>query len=264
MEKAIAWLLYGAKVKWITDNETGKKFHFMINFITLTLPTVQAHEDGEITNKCLGNFLDVCKKNVGLSNYIWRAEAQGNGNIHYHLVTDKFIGHKEIRKWWNNSLQLLGYIDAYEAKWKHRNPNSIDVHSVKHVNRLSSYLSKYMSKERSFACIGELRLIAGEQVEVLYGSHLYRSEAANKKTGKVIGHILGGRIRAITSRLWMPSRSLSKMNNLKICETEFEFQSIAELVEKSSSHVYQGEFVRSHYGDFKEICKRFLTQAEKN
>lgn len=260
LEKAIAWLLYYAKVKYVTDHETGKKFHFKINFITLTLPATQVHSDPEITNRCLGNFLEVCKKEVNLTNYIWRAEAQANGNIHYHLVTDCFIHYNNIRKWWNQSVELLGYVSAFEFKWKHRNPKTEDVHSVKHVNRLSSYLSKYMAKERAFACIGELRLIKGEPVEVLYGSQMYRSESANKKTGKVIGHILGGRIRLITSRLWMCSRSISRMKNIKIGEDEFIFSDLSSIINRTEKKVYQGEYVRSLYGDFTKVVDWYLEQ----
>jgi len=263
IEKCIAWIIYGAKVKHVTDHETGKRFSFKINFITLTLPAIQVHSDSDITNKCLGNMFDVMKKRAGLNNYIWRAEAQANGNIHFHIITDTFMHYNDLRKWWNQSLDILGYIDAFQLKWRHRNPNSIDVHSVKHVSRLSSYLSKYMAKEKSFACIGELRLIDGKQVEVLYGSKIYRAENAGKKTGKVIGHVLGGRIRQITSRLWMPSRELGKKANLKVAADEEVFQAIDEMIWHSNKHTYRGEFVTSHYGDFSHVID-WLTEYSHN
>lgn len=258
LECALQWLLYYAKPKRVSCSELQKSFTFKINFCTLTLPAAQVHSDTEITSRCLSNFFDVWKKQGGLGEYIWRAEAQANGNIHYHIVTDTYIHYNTLRRWWNQSVELLGYVSAFELKFHHRNPNSTDIHSVKHVNKLSSYLAKYMTKERAFVCIGELRLIKGEQVEVLYGSKLYRSEPANKKTGKVIGHVLGGRVRLITSKLWSCSRGLSKMKALKISGSEYRFAAVSDLISQVDSKVYQSDFVRSYYGDFSAVVGKVL------
>lgn len=261
LEKALAWLIYYSKPKRITDQSTGKKFTFNINFITLTLSAKQGHSDQEITKVCLGSMLDKLRKQVGLNNYIWRAEAQANGNIHFHLVTDTFVHYNDLRKWWNQSQELLGYVSAFARKHHHFNPNSVDVHSVKHIKRISSYLSKYMSKERAFACIGELRQIKGETVEVLYGSQQYRNEAANKKEGKVIGHVLGGRIRLIESKLWACSQQLSKCGNIKVDQTDHNFMAISDLIDTCDYKQYNGEFVTSMYGDFKKVVDVLLKSA---
>lgn len=253
LECALAWMLYEAKPKWTVSPKSGKKFQFKINFITLTLPAQQVHSDQEITNRCLGNVLDILKKKHSLVNYIWRAEAQSNGNIHFHLTTDVWIHYNDLRRYWNQSLELLGYVSSFEFKHKHRNPNSVDVHSVKHVKRLSSYLSKYMAKNRAFSCIGELRLIEGKLVEVLYGTDLYRSENADKKKGKVVGHILGGRIRPITSRLWYCSRSLSAKKNFKVSGDEYFFSDVESVIKQCEFRSYEGKFVTSLYGDFSPV-----------
>lgn len=249
IERALSWLLYMAKSKRVYDAELQKSFTFKINFITLTLPVAQQHTDQEIKNRCLNNFLAVCRKSVGLTNYMWRAEAQSNGNIHFHLVTDKYIHYLDVRKWWNQSLQLLGYIDKFEAKHKHRDPNSTDVHSVKHVRKLVSYLSKYFAKNRAFSVIGELRLIDGVATEVLYGTDKYRAEKADKKEGKVIGHVLGGLNRPIEGRQWYCSKSLSCMRSLVIDETYYEWCSLQEVVKSTGFRCYTGEHVFSYYGD---------------
>ena len=253
IECALSWLLYMAKPKWAVSARTGKKFLFTINFVTLTLPAVQVHSDQEITKRCLGNLLDILSKKLQLKNYLWRAEAQANGNIHFHLTTDIYIPHADLRKWWNQSLELLGYVSSFELKHKHRNPNSVDVHSVKHVRRLSSYLSKYMAKNRSFPCIGELRLVNGKQIEILYGTDKYRNEQANKKEGKVIGHILGSRIRPITSRLWFCSRSLSAKKSFIVTGEDYRFEDVASLIKKCEFRRYDGEFVTSLYGNFAPV-----------
>lgn len=249
IEIALQWLLFISKPKRITAQDMDKPFTFKINFITLTLPAQQKHSDEEVKQVILKNFIDRLSKSHGLQNYIWRAEAQANGNIHFHLTTDIYVHHKEIRRVWNECCELLGYVTAYEKKWRNRNPNSTDVHAVKHVKRLAQYLSKYMCKHREFTCIGELRLIKGEIVEVLYGTDAYRKEAADKKKGKIIGHVLGGRVRRITGRLWMCSRSLSKMKGVRVDEETFDFVSIQDIIQKGDLREYQGKFCSVFFGD---------------
>lgn len=259
-ELALNWLLFNAKPKRVHDSETGKSFSFKVNFITLTLPATQQHSDQEIKDVCLNNFITVARK-AGLKNYIWRAEAQpATGNIHFHLITDMFIHYNDIRKWWNQSTQLLGYIDAYRLKFGHRNPNSTDVHSVKHVRKLAPYLSKYCTKNRAFACIGELRKIKGQVIEVLYKSDMYHKEEGGKKQGVVIGHILGARIRPIEGRLWACSQSLSSKKTIIFDGQEHELRPFFEFVKQSDFYYHQSQYVDCYFGDVARESEVYFPQ----
>lgn len=260
IQKAITWMLFLSKRKFVTDQLTGKKFSFMLNFITLTLPATQVHTDQEIKDKCLNNFLTVIRKK-GVKNYIWRAEAQPmTGNIHFHITTDTYIHYNDLRKWWNQSLELLGYISAFEFKHKHRNPNSTDVHSVKHVRNLAAYVSKYISKNKPFPCIGELRLIEGETKEILYKSEFYRLEKGGKKTGKVIGHMLGERVRNIEGRLWGCSSSLSNIKNVVFDGQIHNMQPISDFIEQSPHRKFTGQWVDSYFFDVATESKEWFPQ----
>lgn len=266
IEVALYWLLLKAKVKKVWCNDEGKMFTFKINFITLTLPTTQEHSDEEIKSVVLKSFIDKCSRSHGLVNYIWRAEAQANGNIHFHLTTDVFIHYKKIQQMWNDSCELLGYVSRFESKWKHRDPPSTSVESVKHVKNIARYLSKYISKHREFVCIGELRQFKGEVREVLYGSKQYRKEAPEKKEGKVIGSVLGGRVRRVTGRLWFCSRSLSRCQPIRLNDEMHELKPITDLIQSGELKEWRGEHVVIHYGDVvgrseiycKELYKEFM------
>ena len=249
IEVALYWLLLKAKVKKVWCNDSGRMFSFKINFITLTLPAAQEHSDEEIKSVVLKSFLDKCVRSHGLQNYIWRAEAQANGNVHFHLTTDVFIHYKKIQSMWNDSCELLGYVSKFESKWHHREPNSTDVHSVKHVKDIARYLSKYISKHREFQCIGELRSKKGQQFEMLYGSREYRAEEGGKKRGRVIGHVLGGRVRRITGRLWFLSRSLSAVKPIRVNEEMHELKSVSDLIHSGKLREWSGEHVRMWFGD---------------
>lgn len=266
IEVALYWLLLKAKVKKVWCNDSGTMFSFKVNFITLTLPATQEHSDEEIKSVVLKSFIDKCVRSHGLVNYIWRAEAQANGNIHFHLTTDVFIHYKKIQQMWNDSCELLGYVSRFESKWKHRDPNSTDVHSVKHVKNIARYLSKYISKHREFVCIGELRKSGDEVREVLYGSREYRSEAPEQKKGKVIGHVLGGRVRRVTGRLWFCSRSLSRCQPIRLNDEMHDLKPISDLIQSGDLNEWRGQHVVIHYGDVvsrseiycKELYKEFM------
>jgi len=257
IEIALQWLLYISKPKKVFCADTGKRFTFKINFITLTLPVAQFHSDEEIKQTCLKNFLDRISKTYNVKNYLWRAEAQANGNIHFHITTDTYIHYRQIQAIWNASVELLGYISAFEKKWKHREPNSTDVHSVKHVKKIVSYLSKYLCKDRAFSCIGDLRMIDGQCREVLYNSAEYRAEEGDKKKGKLIGHVLGARIRSISGRLWYCSRALSGMKGIKISEEDFNFKSISELCLSGSLKEHRADHAVLYFGDVVSAAKKY-------
>lgn len=134
-------------------------------FITTTLPATQRHSDCEIKRKVLTPFIESLKRTKGIRYYFWRAEAQQNGNIHFHILTDAFIHHKDLRDLWNEHIGKLGYIDDFEEKHNHRDPNSTDIHALEEVNNLEAYIIKYVSKEdgyrpikgRIWGCSDELR-----------------------------------------------------------------------------------------------------------
>jgi len=180
LTNGINWLLELAEVKRVFNNRTKKYFNFKVNFITLTLPCLQAHYDTTIKSVCFNNFLTELRKYHGLKNYVWRAELQGNGNIHFHIATDTFFHWAVIRRIWNRLLKKLGYIDRYHDKfsglsfqeyrkivdisgkadlsklysaWEYgvktnwRDPNTTDIHKLKKVKNVAAYLAKYMAKK---------------------------------------------------------------------------------------------------------------------
>jgi hypothetical protein len=103
----------------------------------------------EIKQKLLNHFLLVAKRKWAVVHYIWRAEAQRNGTIHFHIIFDRFIPYNELRNAWNNIQDKLGYVREYTAKSKKHDPNSTDIHSLKKVRNLSAYLSEYVSKKQT-------------------------------------------------------------------------------------------------------------------
>lgn len=172
--------MFQAKKKSYKVERTGKWSTFKINFITLTLPSKQVHDDKTIKSQIFEKWLTEMR-NMGLiKEYVWRAELQANGNIHFHLATDTYLHWEILRNSWNRKCEKLGYVTRYQNQWKNvsyetyrqyrqltdkapetqirkayeknckenwSNPNSTDVHATKNVRNLGAYLSKYMAKE---------------------------------------------------------------------------------------------------------------------
>ena len=147
IKSAINWLVASAKEKRVYNATTKKNYNFKVNLITLTLPdTSKPIKEHEFKTKLMHPFFMYLKKYHGLNNYVWKIEFQQNGKLHVHITTDTFILHHKVRFIWNRLLKSNGFLEDFEKKFKHDNPNSIDVHAVWKIKNLGAYLAKYMSK----------------------------------------------------------------------------------------------------------------------
>lgn len=146
IKQAIDWLVYNSKVKSFYHHHKKRHFKFRLSFITLTLSAKQIHSDRVIKKELLNQFLIEARKRWKVYNYLWRAETQKNGNIHFHLTCDKFLPWWEVKNVWNRIQNKLHYVDRFHEKFPGRTPNSIDAKSIKHVHNIAAYLAKYCSK----------------------------------------------------------------------------------------------------------------------
>ena len=146
LQKSIRYLLYTASPKRAYNNKLNKEFWFKVNFVTLTLSSTQIHSDQIIKSQLLNQFLIEAKKKWNLNEYVWKAELQENGNVHFHILSDTFIPYNELRNCWNRIQNKLGYVDRFTQSKGKKNPNSTDIHSLKKINNVAQYVSKYMSK----------------------------------------------------------------------------------------------------------------------
>lgn len=253
--KAIDYLLLMADDKYINKQITGRAFNFKVAFITLTLPSQQIHSDNEIKRKCLNSFLIELERYHKVKNYVWRAELQKNGNIHFHILVDKFVHWNYIRNRWNRIINKLGYVDRYRTKMKefykdgfqvrkdlekwwpeknqrasykanqltdYHNPNSTDIHSLKKIRNIKLYLIKYLTK----------------------------SDKSNNS-----GDTPQKKERIQQGRIWSASKSLQ---NLKGCQIPLDTQlenEISEVVDKSRCESYHGNYYSVFMVSMEDVLK---------
>lgn len=116
--------------------------------ITLTLPAKQKHDDKYLKKHALKPFIQELIRNHNLVNWMWKAEAQKNGNIHFHIVIDQYIELQKLLSTWKYYMQKLGYLYDFLSNHPFSNFNAVDVKGQSEMRNPVAYLTKYMEKEQ--------------------------------------------------------------------------------------------------------------------
>lgn len=125
------------------SNQASKK---KLTFLTLTLPAVQIHTDNEIKRNILNHFIIACQRTGIFDYYFWRAEKQKNGNIHFHLLVDKFIDMVKLQELWCKCLEPYGYIKAYQDVYGSKLPPCTHIAEIPENQNIIDYVVKYVGK----------------------------------------------------------------------------------------------------------------------
>lgn len=245
IKTAIDWMIYLATEKKHFSKKNNSFFKFKLTFVTLTLSSAQIHDDNTIKKELLNHFLIEAKRKWKINRYLWRAESQKNGNIHFHVLTDKFIPWQELKQVWNRIQNKLGYVDRYAMKqrethkkgftyrpelsrvWNYykqkkayktgtsegwQNPNSTDIHSINKIRNLSGYLSKYCAKND----IDKAKAEKNKQIKLELKENKNTPATAYELSKQLKSRIIGG-------KLWRLSQSLSKLKSaIDLCDSKVE------------------------------------------
>jgi hypothetical protein len=255
ISKALDYLLLMASPQTGYIHKSGKKYAFRIAFVTFVLPSKQIHSDNEIKRTLWNSMLIELTKYHNVKNYLWRAEKQKNGNIHFHLIIDKFIKYDELRKRWNRITNKLGYVDRYrenQKEWHKKgfrvrenllknwpedkqrkayqegvksdwsSPNSTDIHSVKFISNLKNYVQKYMTKN-----------------ELTNNLHDIKSNDNMQQTG----------------RIWGCNESLSGIEGARL-DVDNEIKAALEIVvKKTGCRIFADTYFSVYYIDMRQLAE---------
>ena len=203
-------------------------------------------------------MLTEMRRDFGMLHYVWRAEKQINGNIHFHILTNVFIPHSTLRKKWNRIQDKLGYVTAYSKEMQScrsfgdyynkyinqgsytqlmrryllgkatnwHNPNSTDIHSVKKVRNLPAYLSKYLCKA---------------------------SQDKHGKVEDIPAELL------VPGKLWGLSTSLSKLKSIPAIITNAISNELNDLFTLFPNNVHYDQYFTFLRIDFKSLIRHKCT-----
>lgn len=146
VEEKKAFRLNKSKVKKkchaLSRLEKSRKF---LAFYSISFPAGLPDENAY---KIFNTWLTRCRKDANLNTYLWVAERQKNGTIHFHLLTNDFMPIRQVNGFMarcllsekKKGIEALKNMDLEKY-------NGVDVKKVgKNKNGIISYLAKYVTK----------------------------------------------------------------------------------------------------------------------
>lgn len=187
-------------------------------FVTLTF----INEVSDVIGiRILNKFLTALRSEFSNLHYIRISERQDNGRIHFHLIINKFLPVVAYNRLWalqqyNAGIELPGlskidFMWRYEESVKREgldiaptkeNPdpvmqvlNSFDVKKIRHINGLSYYLTKYITKNKNegFGCsswhcsraVSKLFIKTVVSRSTFISAQSFINSRTDKKTGEI-------------------------------------------------------------------------------
>lgn len=263
IRKTIQLWMNAIECKAIVSRKSKDWIKSQINFTTLTLPATQFHTDKEIKRDLLNRFLIELRRKNNNKSYLWVAEKQKNSNIHFHILSEKYTDWKLIRSIWNSILNDFGYIEKYRDNQKefHKNgfqlrtdklefwsekkqreayeygiisnwsdPNSTDIHSLKKIKNIGSYVTKYLTKGFDLIVEEEFKKRCKSDFTDVQKNNL-KYEIVEEWKKKL----------AVDGRLWGYSdnlKELLKADIVVISDVEHYLQNLINIEKKE---IYQGD-----------------------
>jgi len=119
-------------------------------FITLTIAKKQAHSDKYMKKNMLGRFMQQLKRKYGICHYFWRAEAQKNGNLHFHILTDSYIHKSAVNYEWDLIQYDYNYLDERPVYSINYGSPSTKIEAPRADGNVAIYCVKYCLKEDGY------------------------------------------------------------------------------------------------------------------
>jgi len=225
IRNAIEWLLAAADEKIVYSKRTKRYHKWKLSFLTLTLPTQGNTTDIQVKS-ILNSFLTLAKYNYGLHSYIWKAEPQSRGVIHFHITSDCYMWKNSVRYEWNRLLAKSGLLNG------HHDPPSTKIHSTYRVSNMAAYLTKYFIKPPTAFAVPPFK----PKFDGLAVSKRGNDEISFSFPEKLFY------IRPISGRLWGCSQSLSKARSLAYIVKNDEMRALNQEIRDSGAIEKQKEY----------------------
>jgi hypothetical protein len=199
ISKAVTIMSQAIKPGWVTNPATGEMFYHKFSFITLTIANNNNITARQAYDDLFSHFLDWFTRTIGVKTYIWKAELQTRGQIHYHIVSPALIHYKDLQGKWNQLQRAAGLLDEFAKEHGHFNPPSTHIKETKNVKNTDRYILKELNKQLAAAQVAAISKVN----ELLAAGELEPSLAEEK-----IEEIKAEKICTI-GKIWGCSENLS-------------------------------------------------------
>lgn len=219
------------------DKETVKKNH-ALGMVTVTLCADQVHDDNYLKRHMLYGFLRELQRYHGVVHYYWRAEAQANKRIHFHIIIDAFVAIEDLDRAWYKQLATHGYLHRYHEQTGSLFPPSVNVIGLNENPDLFDYVCKYATK--TLVQLPRFSVVAGIRTKEYFFVKIEDFE----QHGSSCRHY-----RAITGRDWGCSDGLRLLSDYRVIESEHSERIIEELGTSGKGRVIEFDRARIIVGD---------------
>jgi len=249
LKNTIGWLLLFADLKRIYcksetfNKKTGKvimnkktkkpqhNFFFRLAFITLTIPYPQLHTDEYVKEHMLQPFLYWLNRYYSAL-YVWKAESQLNGDIHFHITIDTFVHWRSIRAKWNNIIAKHGYCKVFQDGSNDKGNAATQVKAVRNESQCAKDIGGYMNKKDEVTKEDRKALREGKKGYETSIVHCKfdpekQPQQQDKREYK----------RVINGRLWGCSENLSKIS-ISLDDQESAFKKEEQIFFRKNPHIY--------------------------
>ena len=280
----IDWLILLSKNKKAYNERSKSWYNFKLALLTVKLPCQQIHDDNFLKSHLLNNLLTQIRTKYHVNYYVWKAEKGNDEIIHWHILHDAFIPHKEINKIWNKILDSYGYIEIYRNNQKnwHKNgfkfrdhPNkkwnlraqvraykeglrtnwscptgTSDIHAMRKIRNTQAYLSKYFSK--SF-CVEKKLQKEIQKIEQETGTTITDEDSIKTLREEIESK------HKVEGNLWYVSQPLSALKSITCDITTSIDDLLQNLYKTYPSRFYESKFCRIFKFDIMTIISQNFT-----
>lgn len=252
MTRAIVLLCESSQRQKVFNEFTKKNFMHQMSFITLTVADDTKNLNGrEAYDKLLIHFLQWLRRTKKVTSYIWKAELQQRGQIHYHITTPTYISWLSIRTKWNILQKEAGLLDDFNKKFGHWNPNGTDVHEVRKIKDMASYLCKEIIK----SCQNELVKFAKVPEKNVMNKKLISATIKKITTAYLT------KLQGLNSKVWDCSTNLKTNKYFSLVSESMHEEFLMMAVNNEVCELYKGE--RFQIYKFAEKPHRFILNDEQ-
>lgn len=231
LTKSIDLLVQATKTTHIYNPVTKKKQRHRLSYITLTVSSKTIIPAKECHKKLLEPFLQWLRRTMKVTTYLWKVEFQKRNQTHYHITTPSFIPYQSIRDKWNNLQKQNGLTDDYYKEHGHYDPNSTDIHEVRKVTNMSSYLKKEYCKS-----------IQNSQIKVIRTEANYKSSNIKESPAPLIQNNYRQWKKQRSYKTWDCSLNLKKWKLYTTPATNSIHKAIIELADKGKLEMIDSDF----------------------
>jgi hypothetical protein len=146
IKRAMNLLIQMTESKVVFNPIINQLVNHRLSVITLTIPDKTDITQREAYKLLLRPFLDWITKTQGVKHYIWKAELQKRGVLHYHIISPAFIRFDYVKDKWNTLILHASLMEDYKEKFNSITPPSTEIKEVNNANRVEYYLQKYVAK----------------------------------------------------------------------------------------------------------------------